>query len=295
MRLLVTSDRPETLDRAVRFANLFPHGRETEIFLLGVYKHRDQAEANASELHRFAADLEKGQARVVQAERGLGDAVDVILREIREHNYDLIVLGVHRRRRLTLLRPKLVAKYIARRIHVPLLVVSPEWYRLEKILICTGAEPEDEQVIRFGGEFAARCGANVTLLHVMSQLQIIESANRDDLRSGVDAHIENETHEGQHLVGAMEILEAAGIQQDKYQVELAHGLVVDKIIEEGREGGFDLIILGAVGLSEDGERALEVERFMHENVPVRVLGKAQRPVLIVHADREGGSMIGGER
>ena len=287
MRVSVTSDRPDTLRRAVRYTALFADSNDeaTAITVMALYSDHETHETR----RRFVElreSLIEDLGHMIEAKRRHGKPIEQILSEVEAHAYDLVVLGIHLRWRLTQLRPKYIARHLARRIKVPVLIVFPAWDRLQRVLACTGAEPEDLRIVRAAGRMAAAAGGEVTVLHVMSQLPISADAQTEDLTRTAEELMERGTREGEHLCQALDILDRAGIPSDRRQVKVRHGLVVDEIIEESEEGHYDLVVVGAPYVSS--KRAWdELRELIQENVAERVLMGAARPVLVVKASDEG--------
>ncbi len=78
----------------------------------------------------------------------------------------------------------------------------------------------------------------------MSQVPLDYEHSDEDLQVGAEAAMEHETREGVHLNRGMQWLKEAGITRDIIPV-LRHGLVIDEIIDEIKEGDYDLVVVGA--------------------------------------------------
>lgn len=216
----------------------------------------------------------------IEAKARQGQVVDQIVDETVENSYDLVVLGIHLRRRWGLLRPKLVARQVARRIELPLLIVFPEWRQLRRILVCTGGEELAERVVALAGRLAASVDAEITVLHVMSQIPISADAVTEDMESGAADLIQHDTREGRHLQRTLDILAGQGIPADKCRVKVRHGFVVDEIVRESEEGDVDLVVIGAPRVPAE-QPWRELRELIQEDVAERILMAARRPVLIV--------------
>ena len=284
MRILVTSDGPDTLKRAADYTALF--ASDADVTLLTLYSQEDQ-EAEATESYATVTeDLEERTGKPVDAGIERGSAEDLILQEVESGNYDLVVLGIHHQRKLSRLRPKQVAQHLAGRLSVPLLVVFPAWRRLDRILVWTAGEDPDELALRLAGQMASEVGAEVTVLHVMSQVPLRADADVEDLERDAEALIEHRTHEGKFLERALSILEARGVPAERCEVKVRRGLTVDEIIGESEEGDFDLVVVGALEVSTD-EAWHELRELVQEDLAERVLMEAERPVLIAREPGRG--------
>jgi nucleotide-binding universal stress UspA family protein len=287
MRILVTSDGIDTLERAADYTTFFaaPIGAEPDesmITLMGFCKGEEETEGELDELQTLRDRLADRLGGPIETSLRCGDPADRIVEETEQHDYDLVVLGIHLRRRLTHLRPKIVARHLAARLDIPLLIVFPEWDQLRRLLICTSAAREDMPVVRTAGWLASQADAEVTVLHVMSQIPLSVDAQVQDLERSAEELMEHEAREGIHFERVMEILGQVGMPPEKAEARIRHGLVVDEIVRESEEGDFDLIALGAHHVSS--ERSWhELRELIQEDIAERVLLGARRPVLIVSA------------
>ncbi len=284
MRILVTSDGSETLQRAADFTMLFAD--EANIALLSAFSDDEDQEAAAQAHSAAAENLETHQEEEIESIVRAADVGETILDEVQRQPYDLVVLGIHLHRSLNRLRPKSLAKHLAGHLSVPLLVVFPAWHRLERILVWTAGEEPDEFALRLAGQMAAEVGAKVTVLHVMSQVPLRADADVRDLERDADSLMKYRTREGEFLQQALEILSEAGVSPSMYEVKVRHGLTVEEIIEESEEGEFDLVVVGALQVPSR-ESWHELRELVQEDLAERVLMEAHRPVLIARQPEDG--------
>ena len=78
------------------------------------------------------------------------------------------------------------------------------------------------------------------------------------------------------MQAAAEVLNAAGVEAS---IKVRVGLVVEEIVAELTEGGYDLLVVGA-----HRSQGL-VERLLLEDVAADILGESPVPVLVVKATR----------
>jgi nucleotide-binding universal stress UspA family protein len=274
MQILVTSDGPDTLERAAEYTSLFADPADTQITLMG---QPSEEHLQFESLHEsFTEEMDSPVKTRVRR----GDTVEQTLKETQQHTYDLVVLGIHLRRRWGHLRPKFVARHVVNRIQVPLLIVFPEWDRLRRVLVCTGAGRKESSVLRAAAKLARLAEAEVTVLHVMSQIPLSADSQVEDLERDADELIEHDTREGAHLAQTLKVLERLGLPAEKLRAKVRRGLVVDEIVRESEEGNFDLVVVGAHHVPS--ERSWhELRELIQENIAERVLMEARRPVLIV--------------
>lgn len=284
MRILVTSDRPDTLERAADYTALFADPRETDITLMRLCEEESRSEEERRQFEALRGAFTEKLGCPVETKLRRGDPIEQILNETEQRDYDLVVLGIHLRPRWSCLRPKLVARRVVRHIQTPLLIVFPEWSRLHRILICTSATRKDSPLLQKAGRLALLAGADVTVLHVMSQIPLSADAQLKDLERNVDELIEHDSREGIHLERALETLAQVGVPAGRSEAKIKRGLVVDEIVRESEEGNFDLVVLGAHHVPP--ERSWhELRELIQEDIAERVLVEASRPVLIIPVRR----------
>jgi nucleotide-binding universal stress UspA family protein len=161
------------------------------------------------------------------------------------------------------------------------LVVKEQSGHQKKLLLCTSAGPRSKQTVQFAGELAPLLDASVTLIHIMSQVPLSERATIKDLGASAEELIENQSREGTHLSEMAAYLEDQHV--DTHTV-VRHGLVLDEILAEAREGDYDMIIIGAH--STPGLHPLLVE-----DVARDILLAAKCPVLVVRLREEEDAAI----
>jgi nucleotide-binding universal stress UspA family protein len=120
----------------------------------------------------------------------------------------------------------------------------------------------------------------------MSQLPLIAAAYQADLTRDALEMIEHNTREGRHLKKVMGILYQAGMPDDRYTLKIRHGLVIDEIRQESRDGNYDLIVVGAHEVPEE-KSWNELRELFQDNITGRLLTLARRPVLVVKAGPNG--------
>jgi nucleotide-binding universal stress UspA family protein len=289
MQILIVTDGSQKGGDAAAFAALLARPAGATVTLLGT-GHANGQKRLTSHLEELKEALFGGSDCEVTIKVKTGYAEEMILQEVTDHFYHLVVIGWYQRRGIRRFVLGSVARYLGHRVQVPLLVVSNSHESIQRILICTSGELAGEVDAQFGGAIAALANAKVTLLHVMSQVALISDARLDDLEEDAPALIERGAREGIHLTRGLEILAEAGIPEDQRSAKVRHGLVLDEIIRESNEGNYDLIVVGAHQVPQD--RAWkELRSLLQEDMCDHILTHVRRPVLIVRAldDREWSS------
>lgn len=290
MRLLLCTDGSAHGQAALRFGVELARGSPELATLLGVIERpadRDKLEAALQEGLRWLEGAPEPQVKV-----RVGHADEEILDEASTEVYDLIVVGTRGRRGITRFLLGSTAERILRHAGSPVLLVQGRRERLRRVLVCTAGGRPGLAVVRTAGRVANSAVAEVTVLHVMSQvsgspllpeagaLQMMPQTpapsrrsleHLEALEADAEALIAHGTREGMHLKEALAILSEMGV---KARPLVRHGLVVDEINAEAYEMDYDLVVVGA--------RAVEGwMRLLLSNVGQEILDCVGRPVLVV--------------
>jgi nucleotide-binding universal stress UspA family protein len=228
---------------------------------------RDEAEVERC-LRDAREALESGS---VETKVRRGDPADEVLAELESGDYDLVVLGPNEA--LGLKRHILgsVASQIVRRAPTSVLVAQQVRPGLEHILICSGGAEVAERVIETGARLAHSCGAQVTLLHVVTPVASMY-AGLHEIDESLAGLLQTDTPIARHLRHGAEILERHKVPAE---LQLRYGVVADEIIRESRESDTDLILIGA------SKGMAQLKRLILGEVTQQVVERAPRSVLVV--------------
>jgi nucleotide-binding universal stress UspA family protein len=270
MKILLCTDGSAAARQAAQFSLLLArHG--DAIRLLGVVEDHVNAERSIhNALEALGAEL---QAIGVECETKMrrGHAAEQILDEAAEWQADLIVIGQLGQRGLTRFSMGGTATRVVQYARCAVLLVKGARPALRKMLACTGGGRPGLRDVEVAGQLAAQTGAEVTVLHVMSQVALTEKGYRSELDAPAGDLIGQRTREGEHLAIALQTLQALGVN---CAAKVRHGLVVDEIIAETRDGNYDLLVIGA-------HVAHGLTRWLLDDVTAHVLEESQVPVLVV--------------
>ncbi len=211
----------------------------------------------------------------------VGQPAEEILREAESRPYDLLVVGEkghHTAKTRFLLGA--TTERLANRAHVPVLVVKgdPEAgppRPIRRILTCAALHDRAraQRLLGHLAPFARGTGAEVTLLHVMSQLPIPPVGAPDDWQATTETLLAEGSAEGEMLEQDLAILRDSGVSARPL---VRHGLVVDEVLAESEAGDYDLVVIGG---HEPGDW---LHNLLLENVALQILHHARRSVLTVH-------------
>jgi len=279
MRILICSDGTEPADNAIEIGALVAAPIKAQITLLGIAeKPHDEAQLHQA-IETQARSLGQRDLKpeiVVRA----GEPVRQILKQTSRTNYDLVVIGSRRKDEVGQYWRSGRTYEVIKSIRPPVLVAIGDCHRLKRFLVCTGGKEFIDEAIQLTGKIAAAVGASVTLLHVMAE----PPAVYDDLvrlEEDVDRLLGSGSELGVNLAQQKKDLEGAGVSTE---VRVRHGLVVDQVFEEVREGNYDLIVTGS-------SQARGVFRhYIMGDLTRKILNRANCPVLVARAGKIGSAL-----
>ena len=269
MKILLSTNGSSHTTRALEMGARIAQRAASQVDIL-VVAERDREKEARRAAEAAAADLEAAGVPVDIHWRAGRLANEVVL-QTQAVPYDLLVIGSRGRRGVTRLLLGSVALNVTGYAPASVLVVKGRARDLENFLVCSSAGPVSEHTIQFAGRLAHALGASVTLLHVMSQLALIEDAVPEDLEASAEELIQRGSREGIHLSRMLDLL-----AKDKTTARavVRHGLVLDEVIAEAKKGQYDLLVTGAHVTPGLNAR-------LADDLSADILLAANRPVLIV--------------
>jgi nucleotide-binding universal stress UspA family protein len=278
MRILLCTDGSEHGQAALRYGSMIARAASQPATILGVLEHPDDRELLDRALAQGQEWLSGAPAPELKVRPG--HAAEEILREAEAGAYDLVVVGARGRRGITRFLMGSTSERIARHSSLPVLVVRGWHSKIERILICTAAGEPGLAAVETGGRLAAMVGAEVTVLHVMSQLPATYLSLRDleDLEGRADDLMAHGSREGVHLKKALALLDELGVPA---RAGVRHGLVVDEIMAEACDQAYDMVVIGT-------HVAAGWMRFLLEDVTRQLITCIDRAILVAKAPGRAG-------
>lgn len=278
MKILVCTDGSIPAVRAAQEVSLLKFPEESQVVLFHVVE--TSPISRSKPLEQVFTRAEAALANVfpyLQRRIVSGNAAVQILKETRAGSYNLIVTGdtgtswglLHRRIGST-------ASKILRQVNIPFLLVRRNPDVLKKVLLCTSGEDPAVETLQKGGALVSYSQAEVSVLHVMSQLALDSGTLVDELLDTAQSAMEKRTREGVHLEEAVRLLIKSGVKQPVLPI-LRHGLVLEQVTAELREGKYNLLVIGSHHVV--GRNRL-LEAFL-EDVASELVSEAPCSVLIV--------------
>ncbi len=275
MKVLVCTDGSPSSEQAAILIDRLSLASTGEVTILAVAETDEEQDSLTEILAKMLADL-GGPRPGLETRIALGYPPEMILAEVEARPYDLVAVGAHGRRGLTRFKTGSTTGRLARGLHLPLLVARNVPDRVRRILICTGAEAPSMETLKVGAQLASHGPASLTLLHVMSQIALQPESTSEELFNSAEGAMERGTREGLHFQEAIRTMRQIGVTSE-ITPRLRYGLVVDEILSELGDGGYDLLVIGAhrrPGLT----RWLEI---MLDDVADQLLSHAHCSVLVV--------------
>ncbi len=283
MNVLICSDGSEQADRAMRLGAIVAGACHAEVTLLGIIEVQGQSDSLLESLKRGQAMMrDKG----VDAEliTKVGNPISEIVRRTRESRFDLVVIGATRKEARGPFWLSSKAYKIVKEVEPPVLLCTGKSVALRKFLICSGGKDFIDDAVRLTGTIASGLGVPVTLLHVTPELPAIY-ARLPRMRESTESLLNSNTELGINLRREKETLEALGVAAT---VKLRQGPVLDQILTEIREGGYDLVVTGSA-LSRG------LRTYVLGDVSREIVNRASCATLVVRSRGRSGQSPAGLR
>jgi len=209
----------------------------------------------------------------LQIKTRIGDPIEEIIREARSGNYDLVIVSEQKTAHLARLLMGSRDLLIAERAPCSVLVAKGRVGPIRRILLCDSGAEKSPTLVLFTAHLTQllKGDEEVTVLHVMSQISAGPGVRGMQLRSDAEALIREKTPEGDLLIRNIQLLRQSGISP---QTKIRHGIVVDEILGEARNGNYDLVVIGSH--YEDGWRHV-----LLDDLSRKIIAQLDRPVLVV--------------
>jgi nucleotide-binding universal stress UspA family protein len=274
MKILICSDGTPAAESAIQLGGLLASPLKAETTLFGIAE-KSQDEGSLREALEKQAQFLRSQGVALDIIVHAGDPVRQILDQTSKANYDLVVVGARWTGATGDYWRSEKTYEVIKAIQPPVLVAIGERKQLKRFLVCTGGKEFIERAIEFTGKLAAAVRASVTLLHVMAEPPAIY-ADLVRLEEDVDRLLESKSELGTNLRRQKRELERLGVST---AVRLRHGIVIDQVFEEAREGDYDLIVTGT-----SQARGL-LRHYIMGDLTRSILNRASCPVLVARAGK----------
>jgi nucleotide-binding universal stress UspA family protein len=269
MKILICSDGMPAAESAIQLGGLLAGPLQAETTILGIAEKSGDERPLREALEKQAQSL-RAQKFELEISMHAGEPVRQILDQTSKTSYDLVVIGARWTGATGHYWRSEKTYEVIKAIQPPVLVAIGECKQLKRFLVCTGGKEFIEQAIQLTGKLAAALGASVTLLNVMAEPPAIY-ADLVQLEEDVSRLLESKSELGTNLQRQKRELERLGVSAE---VRLRHGIVIDQVFEEARDGDYDLIVTGT-----SQARGL-LRHYIMGDLTRSILNHANCPVLV---------------
>jgi len=232
----------------------------------------EEQKRDEGELQRWKAILEK-QGISSDARIMLGRLHESFVKAIEEFSPDLLIIGYQSHA----FRPSSSERLI-KSLEMPMLVVRgtraamPGSLTIRKILCAVDFSDKAQKALTMASDYAQAFSADLHVVHSIPSHTIksrwavweaIGEIDKDQFDMQMQAEAEAELSK---------MIQKSGIHQSG---EVLHGFPAETICAHADEGGYDLLVMGARGLSS-------IQKFLIGSTAEAALRSSPCPVLIVH-------------
>lgn len=272
MKILICSDGTPSAQTAIDLVGVFAGPLTGEITLLGIAEKSEDEQPLRDALHVQEQSLrQRGVTPDVVVQ--FGEPVLQIVQQTSKTKYDLVVIGARWTGAVGHYWRSKRTYEVIKAIQPPVLVAIGERKELKRFVVCTGGKEFIEQAVKFTGQLAAAVGASVTLLHVMAEPPAMY-ADLVRMEENVDQLLQSSSELGTNLRRQKRELDRLGVPAE---VHLRHGIVIDQVFEEARDGNYDLIVTGT-----SQARGL-FRHYIMGDLTRDILNRSNVPVLVARA------------
>ena len=272
MKILICSDGTPSAQTATDLVGAFAGPLTGETTLLGIAEKSEDEQPLRDALHAQEQSLrQRGVTPDIVVQ--FGEPVLQIVQQTSKTKYDLVVIGARWTGAVGHYWRSKRTYEVIKAIQPPVLVAIGERKELKRFVVCTGGKEFIEQAVKFTGQLAAAVGASVTLLHVMAEPPAM-FADLVRMEENVDQLLQSSSELGTNLRRQKRELDRLGVPAE---VHLRHGIVIDQVFEEARNGNYDLIVTGT-----SQARGL-FRHYIMGDLTRDILNRSNVPVLVARA------------
>lgn len=241
---LICTNGNETTWPAIEYGAYAARASAAPVTLLGVAEHLPSAPIDAKypleDIFARAVELFQRNGLQYSLEIKNGDAEQVIPREA--HQRDAItVIGRLARPPLKRLLAGRSIRHLLADIATPVLYVPQSCLPLRKILVCSGGLGYEVSAEQLAIRLASFSKARMVLLHVAPPVDLDYPSARLEREQWRDLE-KTDSLSGRNLRHARDTALAAGLE---VELRSRQGNVVEQILAEIKEGGYELVCMGS--------------------------------------------------
>lgn len=269
--LIIINNSPHDEGVLQYSAQIIAKSNQDSTIMMVIPKKHGEALQNAEIILAQAQD--RLGTNKLQKKVRIGNSVKEILKETKSGEYELLILGCLSSPRSDCLSPGSSFTQIVEGIPCSTLIVREKAPQVKRLLLCDSGSESAQSTRDFTSRLVNLIEGKeqITILHVMSQISAGPGIRGEQLRSDADVLIDSRSPEGELLERDIEELKQTGVYTDP---KIRHGLVVDEILEEARNGEYDLVIIGA-------HIPVGWRNFLLDNIARKIVTQIDRSILIV--------------
>ena len=269
--LIATNGFKGTLP-AIEYGTWFATNLDAKVTLLGVTEEISPAAFDdhhpLEDVFVCAVELFKQNGVEYQLEVENGNAETVIPRKVRQGAF-ITVLGPLGRRQIRRLISGRSIRRLMEEIEQPILYVPESKLPLKKVLICFGGLGYEVTAEHLAMQIAMKARAEITLLHVIPHTEL-EYPTVRAVRENWQHLPDTDTPIGRSLREALNVAKEDGLTAN---VKVRRGNVVEEILDELKEGSYDLLCMGSLYSSNS------LRQIYAPNITAEIAEAAHCPVL----------------
>ncbi len=250
---------------------------KSQVSLLHVTPKREEKtfERRAGEKILTEAREKLGNLKVTTKVRS-GNTAKKILAEVEAENHDLVVITASRLAGYP--RKVLVGRDILPEMPCCVLIAKNPKAKINRILLLTGGIRASESVVKIGVRLAKSLKSEVTLLHIASNVPTMYTG-LDTIEETLEELLQTNTPIAMHLRWCAKELSDHNIPSI---LKLKHGELLYEIIREIDMEDYDLIIVGASGVTTG------IKEWLMGNITKDLIDLVGIPIMVVnqvHAEK----------
>lgn len=276
MKILMCTNGQEHAEMALNFAGQLFRYTKPEIDIVTIARRLVHPPKREEKWLRRAKSILANYDIRAETKIREGYISDEIIRESREGNYDLLVIGSRGYSEILVGVTEVIlgeiAQYVIQKAETSLLVVK-EPKPLHKVLICTDGSLHAEEAVHFWGKLNLPHQPKVNIINVVPE---IYSHFKDILEPVAESQLDMlgalPSKRTEYLYKAKDILGKYAVEA---KIKLREGQAAEEILKEAKND-YDLIIMGAGG--RKGDKKGTIGRQTR-----RVIRQAKIPVLAIRS------------
>ena len=263
--LLCVSNFPYTTS-TVEFGKLIINALQSKATVMSVRSASESPQVGEAILNNACKLLDLTSASKLIR---YGIPAEQILEEIKNGDYDLVIMGAHDQPSFGELFLGSVSRRIVDQAPISVLIVRQPSSNLDKILVPIAGRKASNPTVQMSARLAKAFNAKVTLLHVVSTIPSMYSG-MDRLDENLSELLQTDSRIACNIRGFATMLRSVGIDA---HIELRHGTPIDEILRALEKDNYALMVIGS-------SRYSRINRLFTDEIALQVVDHAFCPVLV---------------